>query len=210
MQLTRNAADPIQNRTLEVAPDNMVNVDVNEGVINPRDLQFSVSSDIYWIGGDAQGESRTASRSLQVNTESSAIGRRARKPEVARNESLEGDGRRRNAGGGRREGKTSHGLPFRAKAICILHSPIADSPIPRPPTVHYVQIAIRVDLRILQISTHSGQEHLGVVVGPSQYTREERQRVGLHRHQQRAQVVPADLFLHRVPGPATGWHLTRE
>lgn len=38
MQLTRNAADPIQNRILEVAPDNMVNLDVNEGVINPGDL----------------------------------------------------------------------------------------------------------------------------------------------------------------------------
>lgn len=64
-----------------------------------------------------------------------------------------------------------------------------------------MEIAIGVHIRILQISTHAGQEYLGFVVGPSQNAGEERQRVGLHGHQKGTQVVPADLFLDGIPRP---------
>lgn len=70
-----------------------------------------------------------------------------------------------------------------------------------------MEIAIGVHIRILQVSTHASQEHLGFVVGPSQDAGEERQRVGLHGHQKGTQIVPADLFLDGVPRPSAGGDL---
>lgn len=64
-----------------------------------------------------------------------------------------------------------------------------------------------MNLGILQISSHPGQEHLGIIVGPAQHPRKQRQRVRLDRHQKRAQIIPTNLFLDRIPGPSTGRNL---
>lgn len=64
-----------------------------------------------------------------------------------------------------------------------------------------------MNLGVLQVSSHPSQEHLGIIIGPPQHPREQRQRVRLDRHQKRAQIIPTNLFLDRVPGPSTGRNL---
>jgi hypothetical protein len=63
-------------------------------------------------------------------------------------------------------------------------SSIHDSaiPIPRLPTVYNVQIAIRVDIRVPQISPNTSQENLGLIVGPSQHPSKQSKRIRLHSH----------------------------
>lgn len=67
-----------------------------------------------------------------------------------------------------------------------------------------MEIAVSVHVGVLQLPTHAGQEHLGFVVGPSKDAGEQRQRVGLHGHQEGTQIVPADLLLDGIPRPTAG------
>lgn len=70
-----------------------------------------------------------------------------------------------------------------------------------------MQIAIGVHVRIPQVLTYARQEDLGFIVGPSQDSGEQSQRVGLDRHKKGTQVVPTYQLLHRIPRPATRRYL---